>query len=139
MSTNSKAGPILGIDPGLNTTGYAVLQSANARLRVLEAGVIRSSPKLPPGPPPPTKTPPPPPPPAPKRQTQRATQTELGLDSPPEPHDVADALAVALCHYYAAQQSRQRDSANRARSPRRTARPIQHLQTPTVEKSEVRP
>jgi crossover junction endodeoxyribonuclease RuvC len=22
----------------------------------------------------------------------------LGLDSPPEPHDAADALAVALCH-----------------------------------------
>ena len=26
---------------------------------------------------------------------------ELGLAKLPEPHDVSDALAVALCHYYA--------------------------------------
>jgi crossover junction endodeoxyribonuclease RuvC len=36
---------------------------------------------------------------APKDQIQRAIQTELGLDRLPEPHDVADACAVALCHY----------------------------------------
>ena len=29
---------------------------------------------------------------------QHAIQTELGLDRLPEPHDVADACAVALCH-----------------------------------------
>lgn len=35
-----------------------------------------------------------------KDQIQRAIKTELGLDRLLEPHDVADALAVALCHYY---------------------------------------
>ncbi len=37
---------------------------------------------------------------APKSQVQRAIQQELGLASLPEPADVADALAIALCHYY---------------------------------------
>jgi crossover junction endodeoxyribonuclease RuvC len=37
---------------------------------------------------------------APKDQVQRTMQRELGLTSLPEPTDVADALAVALCHYY---------------------------------------
>jgi crossover junction endodeoxyribonuclease RuvC len=36
-----------------------------------------------------------------KEQVQRTIQRELGLSSLPEPPDVADALAVALCHYYA--------------------------------------
>ena len=36
---------------------------------------------------------------APKEQMQHAIRTELGLDCLPEPHDVADACAVALCHY----------------------------------------
>ncbi len=35
-----------------------------------------------------------------KEQIQRAIKTELGLDRLLEPHDVADAFAVALCHYY---------------------------------------
>ena len=35
-----------------------------------------------------------------KSQMQRAVERELRLGAPPEPHDVADALAVALCHYY---------------------------------------
>jgi len=35
-----------------------------------------------------------------KRQIQLAIQHELGLGAPPEPSDVADALALALCHYY---------------------------------------
>lgn len=35
-----------------------------------------------------------------KDQMQRAIARELGLAAPPEPHDVADALAVALSHYY---------------------------------------
>jgi crossover junction endodeoxyribonuclease RuvC len=38
---------------------------------------------------------------APKDQVQRTIQRELGLRELPEPPDVADALAVALCHYYA--------------------------------------
>jgi crossover junction endodeoxyribonuclease RuvC len=37
---------------------------------------------------------------APKDQVQRAVQGELGLAQLPEPSDVADALAAALCHYY---------------------------------------
>ena len=31
---------------------------------------------------------------------QRTMQRELSLPRLPEPPDVADALAVALCHYY---------------------------------------
>jgi len=37
---------------------------------------------------------------APKDQMQRAIQLELQLPRLPEPPDVADALAVALCHFY---------------------------------------
>jgi crossover junction endodeoxyribonuclease RuvC len=37
---------------------------------------------------------------APKVQVQRAIQRELALPVAPEPPDVADALAAALCHYY---------------------------------------
>jgi crossover junction endodeoxyribonuclease RuvC len=43
---------------------------------------------------------------APKEQIQHAVRTELCLDRLPEPHDVADACAIALCHY---QISRYRD------------------------------
>ena len=35
-----------------------------------------------------------------KEQMQNAIMRELGLAKLPEPHDVSDALAVALCHYY---------------------------------------
>jgi crossover junction endodeoxyribonuclease RuvC len=37
---------------------------------------------------------------APKAQMQRAICREFGLAAPPEPPDVADALAIALCHVY---------------------------------------
>jgi len=37
---------------------------------------------------------------APKIQVQQAIQRELRLANLPEPPDVADALAVALCHCY---------------------------------------
>lgn len=33
-----------------------------------------------------------------KHQVQQMIKLLLGLDAPPSPHDVADALAVALCH-----------------------------------------
>jgi crossover junction endodeoxyribonuclease RuvC len=36
-----------------------------------------------------------------KEQIQHAVTRELGLTKLPEPHDVADALAIALCHYFA--------------------------------------
>ncbi|MFO0869391.1 MAG: crossover junction endodeoxyribonuclease RuvC [Pirellulales bacterium] len=37
---------------------------------------------------------------APKSQMQQAVQRELQLTTLPDPPDVADALAVALCHYH---------------------------------------
>jgi crossover junction endodeoxyribonuclease RuvC len=37
---------------------------------------------------------------APKLQMQQAVAREFSLSSPPEPPDVADALAIALCHMY---------------------------------------
>jgi crossover junction endodeoxyribonuclease RuvC len=152
---------ILGIDPGLNITGYGVLEAGDGRLRLIEAGVVRGKTRgsltarlreihegiveviagLKPevmaieelyshyarpktailmghargviclaaaladipvkhyaatqikriltgnGH-------------APKSQMQLAIQRELSLSAPPEPPDVADALAVALCHWY---------------------------------------
>ena len=38
-----------------------------------------------------------------KEQMQYTIMRELGLTAMPEPPDVADALAVALCHFYAGQ------------------------------------
>ena len=32
---------ILGVDPGLNITGYGVLEVARARIQVCDAGVVR--------------------------------------------------------------------------------------------------
>lgn len=43
---------------------------------------------------------------APKEQMQAAIRTEFRLDRLPEPHDVADACAVALCHYQIARNRR---------------------------------
>jgi crossover junction endodeoxyribonuclease RuvC len=42
---------------------------------------------------------------APKWQMQEAIRNELGLPAVPEPPDVADALAIALCHGYLSRQS----------------------------------
>ena len=153
--------PILGIDPGLDTTGYGVLELRDGRLAIREAGVIRTTPdeslgsrleqifdgvrelissfhpvvmaveelhstyehpqtailmghargviclaaaqeavpitsyrptqvkKLLTG----SGR-------AGKDQMQRAIQCEFRLNEPPHPPDVADALAVALCHFY---------------------------------------
>jgi crossover junction endodeoxyribonuclease RuvC len=154
---------ILGIDPGLNTTGYGVLDFAGRQPRLVEAGVVRSKPSG-------SAT-------LPERireihtgiadviatlkpdvlaieelythyerpttailmghargviilaaaeaeipvvnykatqikktitgnghaakwQMQEAIRRELNLPSTPEPPDVADALAIALCHFY---------------------------------------
>lgn len=46
---------------------------------------------------------------APKAQIQSAVQRELGLRTIPEPHDVADALAVALCHHYLSKNVTEQD------------------------------
>jgi len=155
------SGCILGIDPGLDTTGYGVLEVRDGRLKMREAGVIRTTPdeslgsrieqiydgvrelittfhpdvlavehlhssyehpqtailmghargviclaaaqeglpianyrptqvkKLLTGSGRATKD-----------QMQRAVQREFSLDEPPSPADVADAIAVALCHYH---------------------------------------
>jgi crossover junction endodeoxyribonuclease RuvC len=40
-----------------------------------------------------------------KEQVQRTVTSELRLSRIPEPPDVADALATALCHYYTQRQS----------------------------------
>ena len=152
---------ILGIDPGLNVTGYGVLECSDGKLRLCEAGVVRGTArgsitarvaeihrgvaeviaelrptamaieelyshyarpktailmghargviclaaaqagvpvvhyaatqvkKITTGSGHATKA-----------QIQSAIQRELGLSAPPEPPDVADALAIALCHYY---------------------------------------
>jgi len=37
-----------------------------------------------------------------KNQVGRVVQSELALEQPPQPHDVADACAVAICHAYTA-------------------------------------
>lgn len=36
---------ILGIDPGLNTTGYGVLRVSSGKMEVLEAGIVKSKPR----------------------------------------------------------------------------------------------
>ena len=38
---------VLGIDPGLQVTGYGLLQARGARVRVVEAGVVRTDAKQP--------------------------------------------------------------------------------------------
>lgn len=49
---------------------------------------------------------------APKQQVQRVVALRLGLGRPPDPPDVADALAVALCH---TQHSPMRKAVGKAR------------------------
>ena len=44
---------------------------------------------------------------APKAQMQHAIQLQLSLAQPPDPPDVADALAIALCHFYSTKPSQQ--------------------------------
>lgn len=38
-----------------------------------------------------------------KHQVQEMVRLLLGMKSPPSPHDAADALAVAICHFHHAQ------------------------------------
>ena len=42
-----------------------------------------------------------------KEQIQRTVAQEMGLAAPPEPPDVADAMAIALTHYYATLRDRE--------------------------------
>ncbi len=60
---------------------------------------------------------------APKWQMQQAIQRELSLAAAPEPPDVADALAIALCHFHLsvrrvlAQNTATRSTARGANAP----------------------
>ncbi|HZZ29849.1 MAG TPA: crossover junction endodeoxyribonuclease RuvC [Pirellulales bacterium] len=47
-----------------------------------------------------------------KEQMQLAIQRELRLDELPDPPDVADALAVAVCHYYLGRREQESALAN---------------------------
>jgi crossover junction endodeoxyribonuclease RuvC len=67
---------------------------------------------------------------APKTQMQQAIQRELMLPTLPEPADVADALAIALCHYYL---SKTRALTTEALAvPRAVARPAAQSAKPTT-------
>jgi len=61
-----------------------------------------------------------------KTQVQRAVQHRFSLGQPPHPPDVADALAVALCH---AHHSLTLEKLSRSAS-RVPARPARSLATP---------
>jgi crossover junction endodeoxyribonuclease RuvC len=57
-----------------------------------------------------------------KRQVQAMMKLLLGLDEAPSPHDVADALAVAICHLHTSTSAVRRvDPANGA-APRTAVR-----------------
>lgn len=164
MNQPVSVGRILGIDPGLNTTGYGLIENSRGTFSVIEAGVVKSRPrdplelrissiyegireileafsptvvaleelyahaqfpttaiimghargviclaaaqaKIPVCHYPATQVksllvgngr-------APKSQVQLAVTHHLGLAEIPDPPDVADALAIALCHYYQSQ------------------------------------
>ncbi len=51
---------------------------------------------------------------APKVQIQEAIRRELGLATLPEPADVADALAIAVCHHYLQRQPNRLPARKRA-------------------------
>ena len=58
-----------------------------------------------------------------KRQMQNMIQSIFSLDSPPDPPDVADAIAVALCHANAFRQG----DLKRGRGPRELPEAIQKV------------
>lgn len=57
-----------------------------------------------------------------KEQMQLAIQRELRLDELPEPPDVADALAVAVCHYYLGRT--EQETADPSEEPRITRKAV---------------
>jgi crossover junction endodeoxyribonuclease RuvC len=54
---------------------------------------------------------------APKDQMQQAIRLQLRLNEPPDPPDVADALAIALCHYFTTKQHPQLIEPTRRKQP----------------------
>ena len=60
-----------------------------------------------------------------KEQMQLAMLREFGLPAMPEPHDVADAMAIALCHYHLRNNpDRERDGADAGRRSDQHGRPV---------------
>jgi crossover junction endodeoxyribonuclease RuvC len=57
-----------------------------------------------------------------KPQVQEMIRLLLGLDTRPSPHDVADALAVAVCHVHASSSPAARLEAERPRGSARSWR-----------------
>jgi crossover junction endodeoxyribonuclease RuvC len=53
-----------------------------------------------------------------KPQVQAMMKLLLGLDAAPSPHDVADALAVAICHIHTSTSAAGRISEGQGRQPR---------------------
>jgi crossover junction endodeoxyribonuclease RuvC len=60
-----------------------------------------------------------------KSQVQEMIRLLLGLDSAPSPHDVADALAIAICHSHSAGSHVSRAAADRPRTSVRSWRQYQ--------------
>jgi crossover junction endodeoxyribonuclease RuvC len=60
-----------------------------------------------------------------KRQVQEMMKLLLGLDTVPSPHDVADALAIAICHIHTSSTAVSR-IASTVGTPRTTARSWRH-------------
>jgi Holliday junction resolvasome RuvABC endonuclease subunit len=63
---------------------------------------------------------------APKSQVQLAIRRELDLEALPEPADVADALAIAICHYHLG-KSNQQWAVAQADTATRVGRPVLDL------------
>lgn len=56
-----------------------------------------------------------------KRQVQEMVRLLLALPAVPEPHDAADALAVAICHFHHAAMNQQLAAAGASLNHKRTA------------------
>ena len=59
-----------------------------------------------------------------KAQMQQMVKLLLGLDRAPEPHDAADALAVAICHLHLGHGLLPAAAAKSGSGSRRSARPL---------------
>ncbi|MBI4376501.1 MAG: crossover junction endodeoxyribonuclease RuvC [Elusimicrobia bacterium] len=46
MSPLSGSGPVLGVDPGVSETGWALVEVRNNETRLLECGLVRTSPRV---------------------------------------------------------------------------------------------
>jgi crossover junction endodeoxyribonuclease RuvC len=61
-----------------------------------------------------------------KHQVQQMVTLLLGLERAPSPHDVSDALAVALCHAHSMPSPRLKATAAASSGPRRALRSWRH-------------